>query len=210
MGSRVRVPSGPPTKRKASKKFEAFLFSAQRYITNSPISLNSSAISPSQKFWKSPKPAFENAAWNSATVPAYSWKGNDSSIDEIYGKLYNYPAACCDICPEGWRLPGIAEFSSLSGIFGMKYGKHMKEVNGWPLGSLKSTNLSGLRILPSGARSGTNGNFGGLSGELATFWTSAKDAYGLPQIGLLLGSADFFSVTFSTNSRDGLSVRCVK
>jgi uncharacterized protein (TIGR02145 family) len=151
-----------------------------------------------------------DAAWSSATVPAYSWKGNDSSIDEIYGKLYNYPAACCDICPEGWRLPGIAEFSSLSGIFGMKYGKHMKEVNGWPLGSLKSTNLSGLRILPSGARSGTNGNFGGLSGELATFWTSAKDAYGLPQIGLLLGSADFFSVTFSTNSRDGLSVRCVK
>lgn len=151
-----------------------------------------------------------NAAWSSATVPAYSWKGNDSGVDEKYGKLYNYPAACCDICPEGWRLPGIAEFSSLSGIFGLNYGKHMKEVNGWPLGSLKSTNLSGLRILPSGARSGTNGDFGGLAGELATFWTSSKDAYGLPQIGLLLGSADFFSATFSTNSRDGLSVRCVK
>ncbi|MCH6235044.1 fibrobacter succinogenes major paralogous domain-containing protein [Cognataquiflexum rubidum] len=151
-----------------------------------------------------------NAAWSSAAGPAYSWKGNDSGVDEKYGKLYNYPAACCDICPEGWRLPGIAEFSSLSGISGIKYGKHMKEVNGWPLGSLKSTNLSGLRILPSGARSGTNGDFGGLAGELATFWTSAKDAYGLPQIGLLLGSSDSFLVTFSTNSRDGLSVRCVK
>jgi uncharacterized protein (TIGR02145 family) len=149
-------------------------------------------------------------AWTETGGPAYSWKNNNQDVDDSYGKLYNYHAACCDICPDGWRLPGIFEFSSLAAIFGLNYGKHMKEVNGWPSGSLKSTNLSGLRFLPSGVRSGTNGDFGGLSGELATIWTSAKDAYGLPQIGLLQGSADFFSASFSTSSRDGLSVRCVR
>lgn len=151
-----------------------------------------------------------DAAWSSATGPAYSWKGNDPGVDEIYGKLYNYHAACCDICPEGWRLPGTAEFSSLSGIFGLNYGKHLKDVKGWPLGSLKSSNLSGLRFLPSGVRSGKDGDFGGLTGGLATFWTSEKDAYGFPRIGLLQGSVDYLSLSFSISSRDGLSVRCVK
>ena len=151
-----------------------------------------------------------DAAWSSATGPAYSWKGNDSSLDESYGKLYNYSAACCDICPDGWRLPGTSEFSSLSGIFGLNYGKHLRDVKGWPSGSLKSTNLSGLRFLPSGSRSGTNGGFGTPIVELSTFWTSAKDVYGFPYIGLVQGSSDFVALTFSTNSRDGLSVRCVR
>jgi uncharacterized protein (TIGR02145 family) len=151
-----------------------------------------------------------DAAWSSTTESGYCWKGNDSSIDESYGKLYNYKAACCDICPEGWRLPGTSEFSSLYGIFGLNYGKYLKDVNGWPSGSLKSTNLSGLRFLPSGVRSGRDGDFGGPAGELATFWTRERDIYGFPRIGLLQGSVDYFSLSFSANSRDGLSVRCVK
>jgi uncharacterized protein (TIGR02145 family) len=151
-----------------------------------------------------------DADWISAQNPAFSWKDNNADLDDKYGKLYNYQAACCDICPEGWRLPGIAEFSSLSAIYGLNYGKYIRNVNGWPSSSLKSTNISGLRFLPSGARSGTNGGFGFPNGEFATIWTKDKDTYGYPYLGLVQGSTDYVSFTFSINPRDGLSVRCVK
>ncbi|WP_373522475.1 fibrobacter succinogenes major paralogous domain-containing protein [Aquiflexum sp.] len=151
-----------------------------------------------------------DAVWVSATGPSYSWKDNDSDLDESYGKLYNYHAACCEICPEGWKLPGIFEISSFGSIFGLNVGRYIKAVAGWPIGSLKSNNLSGLRFLPSGFRSGTDGGFGPSSGEFSTFWTSYRDQRGYPHLGFLQGSVDYLSTGISVNPRDGFSVRCVK
>ena len=111
-----------------------------------------------------------DAAWVAARNPAYSWMDNDADNDASVGKLYNYFAACCKICPEGWRLPGIYELSELGQVFGQNYGRHMKAVEGWTEGSKKSTNLSGLRVLPSGYRLGTNGSFS-TGEDFAVFWT---------------------------------------
>jgi uncharacterized protein (TIGR02145 family) len=150
-----------------------------------------------------------NEEWISTQQPAYSWFENNQEFDETYGKLYNYYAACCNICPDGWKLPGIAEISSLQAIFGMNQGRSLRKVNAWPDGSLKSTNLSGLAFLPSGNRGGTDGSF--QAGQpVATFWTGYRDFYGYTNLGLLQGTSDYLITTFSLSGRDGFSVRCVK
>ncbi|WP_373520798.1 hypothetical protein, partial [Aquiflexum sp.] len=87
---------------------------------------------------------------------------------------------------------------------------YIKAVAGWPIGSLKSNNLSGLRFLPSGFRSGTDGGFGPSGVAFSTFWTSYKDQRGYPYLGILQGSEDYLSTGISVNSRDGYSLRCVK
>jgi len=150
-----------------------------------------------------------NAAWASATVPAFSWNSNDSGQDEQFGKLYNYQAACCQICPAGWKLPGMYELSELGQVFGINYGRHMKAVQGWSAGSKKSTNLSGLRFLPSGYRLGNDGRFN-TGQEFAVFWTGYKDQRGYPNVGALRGTEDYLTIGLSLNPREGYSVRCVK
>jgi uncharacterized protein (TIGR02145 family) len=130
-------------------------------------------------------------------------------LDESYGKLYNYYAACCDICPEGWRIAGIPELASLREIFGVALGRNLRNVNGWPTGSLKSTNLSGLRFLPSGFRWGTDGSFKNFGEDLSIIWTSFKEIKGNPVVQHLNGSDHVYQVP-SYNLRDGFSVRCVK
>lgn len=150
-----------------------------------------------------------NEDWKSTQQPAYSWYENNQQNDESYGKLYNYYAACCDICPDGWRLPGIADISALSGIFGRNQARPLRAVNAWPDGSLKSTNLSGLAFLPGGNRAGTDGEFQ-AGQQVATFWTDYKDPYGYTHLGLLQGTVDYLISTISVSGRDGFSVRCVK
>jgi len=150
-----------------------------------------------------------NADWTSANEPGFSWKNNDASLDLIYGKLYNYPAACCDICPTGWELPGLPEISEVSGIFSQRTGNALKSVDGWPLGSSKANNLSGLRFLPSGLRLGTTGSFDTGEVEFAAFWTGYRDPLGFPFEFFVSGPGENIVTTFSS-SREGRSVRCVK
>lgn len=148
-----------------------------------------------------------NADWISATGPAFSWKNNNSNGDKTFGKLYNYYAACCDICPTGWRLPSPAELSTLSRIFGFPYGQYILSVDGWSEDYIKANNQTGLNFLPSGGRTGISGNFfDGL--EIGTFWTGYKDQAGLPFLGIV--GASGVNITFSSNNKDGFSVRCVK
>lgn len=150
-----------------------------------------------------------NADWTAANEPGFSWKNNDSKLDQTYGKLYNYQAACCDVCPAGWELPGTQEMSQLITAFGQRTGNSLKSVSGWPMGSSKANNLSGLRFLPSGSRSGTSGGFGTGEVEFAAFWTGYKDPFGFPFAGLLSGPGESLNITF-LSGRDGSSVRCVK
>lgn len=150
-----------------------------------------------------------NEEWIQANQPAFSWLNNDQHFDESFGKLYNYHAACCDICPTGWKLPGISELSEISGVFGMNSARSLRALNAWPDGSLKSTNLSGLSFLPAGFRVGRDGVFP-TSNPFATFWIDYKDPFGLPHLVIIQGSVDFYSTSITTSGRDGYSVRCVK
>lgn len=153
-----------------------------------------------------------DAAWISAIGPAYSWKGNDSGVDEKYGKLYNYPAACCDICPSGWSLPKAGDFVNLANSFGVLPARSLRAVNKWESNLTGSTNISGLNMLPSGSRSGYSGSFGNAPypAEIAAFWTNLKDDKGNNFIFLISGTSDYSNITYSFSRNDGLSVRCVR
>nr|MBI1230547.1 hypothetical protein [Cytophagales bacterium] len=151
-----------------------------------------------------------NEEWINSGQTAFSWRDNTKSHDETFGKLYNYAAACCDICPTDWRLPGISEITELTGEFGrMNAARALRALNAWPDGSLKSTNLSGLSFLPAGFRVGRDGVFS-TGKPFATFWTNFVDPYGFVNLVLLQGSVDYKTTTIATSLRDGYSVRCVK
>lgn len=150
-----------------------------------------------------------NEEWIQGNQPAFSWLNNDQQFDESFGKLYNYHAACCDICPTDWKLPGIFELSELSDVFGLSAARALRALNAWPDDSLKSTNLSGLGFLPAGFRVGKDGAFP-TGKPFATFWTSLVDPYGFVNLVLLQGSVDHRTTTIATSLRDGYSVRCVK
>jgi uncharacterized protein (TIGR02145 family) len=152
-----------------------------------------------------------NADWTSAKGPAYSWRNNDSGNNENYGKLYNYHAACCDICPDGWRLPHPKEILEVTGKFGSFPARNLRAVNQWKTGLGGSTNLSGLNLRPSSARSGSDGSFKFSSGpdiEVAEFWSDEKDELGYPRF-FYLGSYDYFGFG-SVKYTEGISVRCVR
>ena len=150
------------------------------------------------------KDATLTSDWLSATGPSYTRTPNDTSE----GKLYNYLAACCDICPSGWRLPSLQEFGELTRIFGLPGGPFFRSVEGWPEGFAKANNLSGLRFLPGEVRSGSSGNFSPAT-EVATLWTGYQDR-GIPYLGIIFKNWDGISFTLSSNVKDGHRVRCVK
>lgn len=151
-----------------------------------------------------------NANWESTQEAAYSWFQNDSGRDETDGKLYNYAAACCDICPDGWRLPMVADFTAVESEYNIQPARHFRALNKWSPKVANPTNLTGLRVLPSGTRSGYNGHFG-VSLQTISFWTGDRDEQvGLPIILFLTEEGENLMLSLAFNIRDGLSVRCVR
>lgn len=142
--------------------------------------------------------------WISATGPAYTLASNGASED----KLYNNYAACCNICPSGWRLPTIEDYTELSTIFGILSGPYVRSVEGWPASFIKANNRSGLRLLPIEGRSGYNGN-SVLDKEMVTFWTGFGDLQ-INYVSAISKNFDGLSFMISANPKDGFSVRCVK
>jgi uncharacterized protein (TIGR02145 family) len=65
--------------------------------------------------------------WNNATVGAWCWFNHDSSVEQPYGKLYNWYAIAGihdaasltntalrkKIAPDGWRIPSVTDFNTL-------------------------------------------------------------------------------------------------
>jgi uncharacterized protein (TIGR02145 family) len=65
--------------------------------------------------------------WNNATIGAWCWSNHDSSVEQPYGKLYNWyaiagihdlasltdPSLRKKIAPDGWRVPSVTDFNTL-------------------------------------------------------------------------------------------------
>lgn len=63
----------------------------------------------------------DNAVWKSSLSPAYCWYDNDISNKEPYGALYNWFAVNTGkLCPSGWHVPTIDEWSVLEQFLGRK------------------------------------------------------------------------------------------
>lgn len=126
----------------------------------------------------------DNGLWASATAPAWSWFGNNSSYGSTYGILYNwYTVETGKLCPSGWHVPTDPEFKTLemnlgmtqgdadnSGWRGINQGTQLKFTSTWTPST--GTNSSGFRALGGGYRFGMDGSFNDF-GVVAYWWSSS-------------------------------------
>jgi len=154
--------------------------------------------------------------------------GNGSSLSDAntttcntYGRLYNWATAMaldasCNnsscgsqvsakhrgICPEGWHIPSITEWDTLTGFIS-RAGANLKARNGWNNND-NGTDAYGFMALPGGYGSG--GSFYGVGND--GYWLSSSEQ-GPSASGIHMYYVDYVGrVSFS---KSGLvSVRCVQ
>jgi uncharacterized protein (TIGR02145 family) len=160
--------------------------------------------------------------WIKLSKGAWCYMKNDSSYNELYGKLYNWYVVGQktidnkNVCPIGWHVPTSTEWNELIEYLGgqMVAGGKIREIGlvHWLepfLKDTKSTNTSLFTALPSGRSSVVdNIRFDGIS-KYAVWWTSSeKNKDFSSYIGL-----DYFIDILSpeeNRKQTGNSIRCIK
>jgi len=149
-----------------------------------------------------------------------SWcYGNKLDSCVKYGRLYNWstsmagkgsstanPSGVRGVCPSGWHLPSMAEWSDLVTAAGYNAGNKLKSKSGW-IENGNGSDDYGFSALPGGGRY-SDGSFTGV-GYFGDWWTATED-----------GSGDAYDrdmryydgiVREDTNDKSlGLSVRCLQ
>ncbi|MCL6102788.1 MAG: fibrobacter succinogenes major paralogous domain-containing protein [Bacteroidetes bacterium] len=161
-----------------------------------------------------------NNAWSILATPGYCWYNNDMSNKNVYGGLYNwYTVSTGKLCPTGWHVPSVSEWTTLINFLGSETvaGGKMKEtgLSHWITPNAGATNSSGFTALPAGIRYSNTDNFAGSLGFDANFWTSTQytdqynNEYTVTDISL---GNDGTYVYFYHHAlkKDGNSVRCCK
>ena len=113
------------------------------------------------------------------------------------------------LAPEGWHIPGDAEWTKLSDFLGGEdvAGGKLKTTTLWESPNTGATNECGFSALPAGYHN-DDGIFDGF-GLGVDFWSSSESAADLAWArSLSSGSSDLSR--FDGYKRDGFSCRCVK
>ncbi|MBW6500816.1 MAG: fibrobacter succinogenes major paralogous domain-containing protein [Bacteroidales bacterium] len=146
--------------------------------------------------------------WSTFWRGAYCWYDNNPDYNDTYGALYNWHAAkLADfICPVGWRVPTLEEWTTLINNLGGEYeaGCRLKEAGFQHWGAFnKGTNESGFTALPGGIRYFVDGTYQMIR-ELGSFWASdVPYKIGLTDDACMASKVSFYRAT-------GLSIRCIK
>jgi uncharacterized protein (TIGR02145 family) len=147
-----------------------------------------------------------------AEKPIWCYYNNDPAIGSKYGILYNWYAVGDPrgLAPEGWHIPGYAEWNILTDFLGGKdiAGQKLKAAEGW-YNNGNGSNESGFAGFPGGYRSNEDGSFRDI-GRIG-FWWSAQDDRVTPlwAYGRSMGY-NFNNVTYDGISKvNGLSIRCI-
>jgi uncharacterized protein (TIGR02145 family) len=158
------------------------------------------------------------------TSKAYSWYNDNINSKDIYGTLYTWaaamngtvssstdPSGVQGVCPTGWHLPSLAEWTELETFLGGSNiaGGKMKEsgITHWDGPNTGATNESGFTGLPGGIRQeiGSCVNMG----VHGVWWSSTEPELDYARTTTLTNWAE--STFINTNPKKrGLSVRCVK
>lgn len=156
----------------------------------------------------------DSPTWGSQTNPAYCWYNNDEVSYKIpYGALYNWYAVNTNkVCPTGWHVPTLSEFSILFLYVngkGCSLGDGLKEVGSdhWGI-SNTGNNSSGFTAVPGGSRWYSDGEFDYITLS-AYFWSNSiydtKTAYCSN-----ISNTSCASAYNYTGKASGKSVRCIK
>jgi uncharacterized protein (TIGR02145 family) len=151
---------------------------------------------------------------NNGIIEKYCY--NDLAANCItYGGLYQWNEAMQyspggnkvqGICPPGWHIPSISEFSTLATSVAGNSNALKSVGQGVDAGA--GTNASGFSALLAGLRFYTTGNYQDLGGE-TYFWSSSVS--GLTNAYLMDLSGYFADIFQYTVAQDfGFSIRCVK
>ena len=109
--------------------------------------------------------------------PTYSWiNDNPIAYKNTYGAFYNwYAVNTGKLCPVGWHIPTISEWTTLVNYLGGDSiaGGKMKEsgTTHWENPNLGATNESGFTALPSDDYSGWSGY---IPSRECEFWSSTE------------------------------------
>ncbi len=153
------------------------------------------------------------STWSGLTSGAWTYYNNDASNNAVYGKLYNWYAVADSrgLCPTGWHVPTVAEWTALSDHLGGSNvaGGKMKATGTqyWRSPNVGATNESGFTALPGGSRF-LGGSFLD-QGYYAYFWSSSEDS---SDVAWYRGLGYVFSGLGRGNygKRVGFSVRCLR
>ena len=171
-----------------------------------------------------------NISDESAGAPFANYK----AMNDVFGRYYSYEEALA-ICPEGWRLPTDAEWTSalaaydnkIAALMGNGYFNEELMWEYWPeVGDIN--NASGLSLIPVGYSllsskatdpkqeeyvDGTypQAQFKGYA-EYAVFWTSdpVEDEEGMAYYRYIICNQPDFMLGKGDSKTFGASVRCVR
>jgi uncharacterized protein (TIGR02145 family) len=149
-------------------------------------------------------------SWQSSSVGSWAHYNDDPSMDETFGKLYNFYAVTDtrSVCPCGWHVPTTIEWNTLFVFLGgpSVSGGLLKSTANWNTPNTGATNAYGFGAQGGGYRL-SNGNYS-QQNVYGYFWT--KNVFGSDGVyrRLSFDSAAVQSLYYS--KRGGLSVRCIK
>jgi uncharacterized protein (TIGR02145 family) len=157
--------------------------------------------------------------WSTSTSGLCTYYNNDT-INNIYGKLYNWYVVqdTRGICPSGWHVPNENEWNELIGFLDPTYsatsitqssiaGGAMKSMFGWNAPNIGALNTSGFTALPGGNMQST-GSFIN-EGLIGYWWTSSEQSPSNAWYRMIAGYNSAFDRGNRTK-KGGLSIRCVK
>ena len=132
----------------------------------------------------------------STNTPAWCYYNFDPSLEEEYGKLYNYYVISSSkgVAPVGFRVPSLSDFNTLAAAFG-----------GNSLAGQKLKNSKNWNTLSSGFVK-ENGDFWDF-GWSANFWTTDSGSTDATSVRLYWGNTQV--VPISANMDMGLAIRLV-
>ncbi len=159
----------------------------------------------------------DNGQWSSLSTGALCNYGNDATIANKYGKLYNWYAVkdSRNIAPVGWHVPTEIDKANLITFLGGENiaGGKMKSTGTieagtglWYSSDKWATNESGFTGFPGGLRS-SDGTFGKI-GKYGGWWHSSETGSGLSWY--MSYDDNFVSKNYSGDKNAGFSVRCLR
>ena len=141
-------------------------------------------------------------------IPAWCYYNNDSSLNETYGKLYNWYAVSDErgLAPFGWRIPKEIDFKKIQNLLGDEAGHKIKSDSLWYM-NCNGSNSTGFSAIPSGFRD-EFGDFKNIT--LQAYWWSSSTSTKKVSTYIMLSYYSSSLLMADTYRSFGFSVRCVK
>lgn len=148
---------------------------------------------------------------NNSAIEKYCYSNNSANCD-TYGGLYQWNEAMAyaasagakGICPDGWHIPTLEEFQTLSKTVGDNSYALKAKVPVDP----DATNTSGFTGLFGGLYNPIN-NFAAM-GYYLYMWSSSQKLIGFPNYIFMTYITSNVNLASSGSDKDAFSIRCIK